>query len=208
MLPARRLTDPAQLQLHVLVLDIVVNGEDDARQLLEHVLARRLGEVDFLELDLGGLLALTNSGAEVVVRQPRRLHHPQRRAVLVPGGDEDGGAEGSHRPVHGVRVHEASQSLRQHPAGNRLAVELLIACRFIARSVHELPSVCEEPRHSNADVVVNGEKSTTGTINKHFGNNEFLEPENNSILASHTDSGSAGFDGLRGVLNLEYAPIW
>ena len=60
-------------------------------------------------------------------------HHPQERAVGVLSRDEHGRAEGPHRPIHGIGVHEPRQTLRHHLAGDGAPIEVLVLRRLAPR---------------------------------------------------------------------------
>jgi hypothetical protein len=79
------------------------------------------------------------------VRDGTFTHHPQEGAVGVLSRDEHGRAEGPHRPIHGIGVHEPRQALRHHLAGDGAPIEVLVLRRLAPRPAraHEQAQVAE-----------------------------------------------------------------
>lgn len=88
--------DPAHLQLELLVLVVLLGDVDDPRGLLDGLLEVELavGEVELLELGLGGLAALAGGGAVVAPVHAAGLDHVEAGAAVEPALDLAAGADG------------------------------------------------------------------------------------------------------------------
>jgi hypothetical protein len=92
--------------------------------------------------------------------------------------------------MKGVEVSVQTQPIGQHGRHDGVAVGLLVALGLLAGSVDDLASVGRQTCNDTSNRLVNTKDTSVAATNKHFGNQRFLNAQNNTIFALDADGGT------------------